>query len=102
MQPQTQWAKKNPYSGKVLIKEVPIPKVVMPRKGRTKYDDEFEKMLKFKNGIESTEEGFEVLRRAMQRFLKFRNLTETISIRRQINRQTRMITLWLQPKEQND
>lgn len=81
------------------MKEVPVPKVVMPRKGHTKYDAEFEKMLEFKTGIESTEDGFEVLRRAMQRFLEFRNLKETISIRRQINKKTRMVTLWLEPKE---
>lgn len=100
MIPQTSWAKaNNPYTGKVPIKEVPVPKIVQPRKGHTKYDKEFEKLLEFKSGIESTEEGFEVLRRAMQRFVKFRGLQEQVSIRRQINRQTRMVTLWLEPKE---
>ena len=63
------------------MKEVPLPKVAMPRKGHTKYDAEFEKLLEFKSGIESTEEGFEVLRRAMQRFVKFRNLQDKVSIR---------------------
>jgi hypothetical protein len=102
MTPQTTWAKpQNPYTGKVPMKEVPLPKVVMPRKGHTKYDDEFEKLLEFKNGIESTEEGFEVLRRAMQRFVKFRGLQDQISIRRQINRKTRMVTLWLEPKKES-
>jgi len=80
------------------MKEVPLPKVAMPRKGQTKYDAEFEKLLEFKSGIESTEEGFEVLRRAMQRFVKFRGLQDKVSIRRQINRTTRMVTLWLEPK----
>ena len=80
------------------MKEVPLPKVAMPRKGQTKYDAEFEKLLEFKSGIESTEQGFEVLRRAMQRFVKFRGLQDTVSIRRQINRTTRMVTLWLEPK----
>ena len=80
------------------MKEVPLPKVAMPRKGHTKYDAEFEKLLEFKSGIESTEEGFEVLRRAMQRFVKFRGLQDKVSIRRQINRTTRMVTLWLEPK----
>jgi hypothetical protein len=97
---RTNWANtNNPFTGKVLIKEVPVPKVVMPRKGHTKYDTEFEKLLEFKSGIESTENGFEVLRRAMQRFLEYRNLKETISVRRQINKQTRMVTLWLEPKQ---
>jgi hypothetical protein len=96
----TAWANKNsPYTGKVPVKEVPVPKVVMPRKGHTKYDAEFEKLLEFKTALESTEEGFEVLRRAMQRFLEFRNLKDKISIRRQINRTTRQVTLWLEPKE---
>jgi hypothetical protein len=100
MTPQTSWASKNsPYTGKVPLREVPVPAVVKPRKGSTKYDDEFEKLLKFKTAIESTEEGFEVLRRAMQRFLGFRNLKDKISIRRQLNRTTRQVTLWLEPKE---
>lgn len=100
MTPQTTWAKKSPYTGKVPMKEVPVPKVVMPRKGQTKYDAEFEKLLTFKNGIESTEGGFEVLRRALQRFVKYRNLQEQVSIRRQINRTTRMVTIWLEPKKE--
>jgi hypothetical protein len=100
MIPQTAWAnKRSPYTGKVPMKEVPVPKIVQPRKGHTKYDEEFEKLLEFKSGIESTEEGFEVLRRAMQRFVKFRGLQEQVSIRRQIDRKTRMVTLWLEPKE---
>ena len=99
IQPRTNWAgAKNPLTGKVPMKEVPLPKVAMPRKGHTKYDAEFEKLLEFKSGIESTEEGFEVLRRAMQRFVKFRDLQDKVSIRRQINRTTRMVTLWLEPK----
>lgn len=99
-QPRTSWAsKQNPYTGEVPMIEVPIPAIEKPRKGRTKYDAQFEKLLAFKSGIESTEEGFEVLRRAMQRFVKFRNLQDKISIRRQINRKTRMVTLWLEPRD---
>ena len=100
MIPQTSWANnRSPFTNKVPMKEVPVPKIVQPRKGRTKYDEEFEKLLEFKSGIESTEEGFEVLRRAMMRFVKFRGLQGKISVRRQINRKTRMVTLWLEPKE---
>lgn len=98
--PQTSWAnKRSPYTGKVPMREVPLPKVAMPRKGRTKYDDEFEKLLAFNSGIESTEAGFEVLRRALMRFVKFRDLQGKVSVRRQMNRTTRMVTLWLEPKE---
>jgi hypothetical protein len=81
------------------MKEVPIPKVVMPRKGHTKYDEQFEKLLTFKTGIESTEDGFEILRRAMQRFVENRGIKQKVSIRRQIDKKTRMVTLWLEPKE---
>lgn len=98
--PQTTWAKKSPYTGKVPMKEVPLPKVVMPRKGHTKYDEEFEKLLEFKTGIESTEDGYETLRRALQRFVKFRDIQQQVSIRRQIDRKTRMVTIWLEPKKE--
>ena len=81
------------------MKEVPIPKSAAPRKGHTKYDDEFEKLLEFKSGIESTEGGFEVLRRALMRFVEFRGLRGKVSVRRQINRTTRMVTLWLEEKK---
>lgn len=80
------------------MKKVPIPKQPKPRKGHTKYDDEFEDLLKFESAIESTEAGFEVLRRAMQRFLEYRGLKATVGIRRQMNRATRQVTLWLEPK----
>lgn len=100
MQPQTNWAKaKNPFTGEVPLKEVPVPKIVMPRKGQTKYDEYFDKMMEFKVGYESTEDGFEIIRRSAQRYVKFRNLNDTISIRRQINRKTRMVTIWFEPKE---
>ena len=97
--PQTTWIK-HPMTGKVPMKDVPIPKVVMPRKGHTKYDEEFEKLLEFKRGIESTEQGYETLRRALQRFVKYRGIQEQVSIRRQIDRKTRMVTIWLEPKKE--
>lgn len=100
MIPQTTWAKKNsPFTNKVPLRLVPVPEIVKPRKGHTKYDEEFEELLEFKSGIESTEAGFEVLRRALMRFVQFRGLQGKVSVRRQINRTTRMVTLWLEPKE---
>lgn len=98
--PHTSWANKNsPYTGKVPLREVPIPAVAMPRKGHTKYDAEFEKLLEFKTAIETTEEDFGVLRRALQRFLEFRGLKAKLSIRRCTHKTTRQMTLWLEPKE---
>ncbi len=98
---RTTWAKpQNPFTNEVPIKEVPIPTEVMPRKGHTKYDKQFEKLLEFKTGIESTEDGFEVLRRALQRFVEFRGIKGKVSIRRKMDKKTRMVTLWIEPKEQ--
>ena len=98
--PKTSWAKpKNPFTNEVDMREVPIPEIVLPRKGRTKYDEQFERMIKFKTAIESTELGFELIRRAAIRFLGFRNLKEAMRIRRRINKKTRMVTMWFESRE---
>lgn len=99
MTPQTTWAKpNNPYTGMVSIKEVPIPRIAKPRKGSTKYDEAFTKLLDMKSALECHESAYEILRRALTRFLKFRDLTATTSSRRQLNKQTRMVTMWLEKK----
>jgi hypothetical protein len=100
-QPRTSWVKpKAASAGLVPIKEVGIPDVGMRRKGHTKYDDIFLKMLDFKNGIETTMEGGEVIRRSLQRFIIFRKLSDTVRMRRQMDKKTRMVTVWLEKKEQ--
>lgn len=101
MHHQTAWATKhNPYTGKVQMKEVAVPQTATQRKGHTKYDEAFEKLLEFKSGIESNEQGFETLRRALMRFVEFRGLQSTVRIRRQLDRNTRQVILWLEKKEQ--
>ena len=99
MIPRTTWAdKKNPYTGKVPTSEVPIPTRPMQRKGHTKYDGEFEKLLTFKTALESHEDNFQTLRRAIKRFLIFRDLNGKVAVRQQLNPQTRMVTMWLEKK----
>lgn len=89
----------NPFTNRVPLKTVPIPKVPKPRKGSTKYDEEFVKLLEFKSAIESSRDGAVTLRRALGRFLQFRNLRKTISIRTQLNKDTQQVTLWLEKKD---
>ena len=102
MKPQTIWANKNsPFTNKVPIREVPVPRVAMPRKGRTKYDDDFIKLLDFNSAIESTEDGFEILRRALQRYVVNQGIKEKVRIRRQTDRKTRLVTMWLELREES-
>ena len=97
--PRTQWAAKiNPLTGKVPVNEVPIPKAPKQRKGRTKYDAEFEKLLTYSQAIEVHEINFEMLRRALKRFVDFRELAGAVAIRQLLNPETRMVALWLEKK----
>lgn len=97
--PRTQWAAKiNPLTGKVPVSEVPIPKVPKQRKGHTKYDAEFEKLLSYNRAIEVHEINFEMLRRALKRFVDFRGLSGAVAIRQLLNSETRMVAVWLEKK----
>jgi hypothetical protein len=97
--PRTNFATGNsPFNNRVPLKEVTIPKLVKQRKGHTKYDTEFEKLVAGKTAFETTEKGYEVINRALQRFLKFRELKGKMSIRRSLNRETRIVTVWLEKK----
>lgn len=100
MIPRTTWADRtNPYTGKAPIKEVPIPKRPLQRKGCTKYDEEFEKLLTFKTAIEMHEDNFAPMQRAIKRFIKYRDLVGKVTVRQQLNPLTRHMTLWLEKKE---
>ena len=100
MIPQTSWAnKRSPYTGTVPMKEVPIPKIVQPRKGHTKYDEEFHKLMTFKTAIEMHEDNFPSIQRALKRYVKFRDLGSKVCIRQQLNPMTRHITVWLEKKQ---
>jgi hypothetical protein len=100
IQPRTTWAaQKSPYTGKVPTKEVPVPTRPSNRKGHTKYDEEFERLLTFKTAIETHEDNFQTLRRAIKRFIDFRELNGKVIVRQQLNPQTRDVTLWLEKKK---
>ena len=100
MIPRTTWADRtNPYTGKIPVKEVPIPKRPLQRKGKTKYDEEFEKLLTFKTALETHEDNFSAMQRALKRFVKFRELTGAVTVRQQLNPLTRHVTLWLEKKQ---
>lgn len=98
--PRTTWANGvSPITGKVPLREVPIPVRPKQRKGRTKYDEDFERLVEGKTAIEVHEDNFQTLRRALQRFIVFRQLTGQVSVRQQINPQTRMVSVWLERRE---
>jgi len=98
-QPRTAWANgASPYTGKVPTREVAVPTRPVSRKGRTKYDDEFEKLMTFKTALECHEDNFQTLRRAIKRFVDFRDLSGKVIVRQQLNPQTRQVALWLEKK----
>lgn len=100
MKPQTSWAGHNsPYTGKVPFKEVPIPKRPPNRKGATKYDEDFERLMALKTAIEVHEDGFQAVRRALKRFIAFRGITDKVVLRQQLDPNTRNVTVWLEKKE---
>lgn len=97
--PRTTWADKtSPYTGMIPIREVPIPQRPLQRKGHTKYDAEFEKLLTFKKAIEMHEDNFQPMQRALKRFIKYRELNGKVTVRQQLNPMTRHVTLWLEKK----
>lgn len=100
MIPRTTWANKiDPYTGKVPVKEVPVPARKAQRKGATKYDEEFHKLMTFKTAIEMHEDNFPSIQRALKRYVKFRDLGSKVCIRQQLNPMTRHITVWLEKKQ---
>lgn len=101
LKPRTTFASPvSPFTGAVPIKEVPIPTVPKMRKGCTKYDAEFEKLLPMKSALEFPEESFATVRRAFQRFILYRDLKGKVTVRQHINRETRMVSLWLEKKNE--
>jgi hypothetical protein len=100
LKPHTRFASTvSPFTGMVPIKEVAIPEVPKIRKGRTKYDAQFEKLLLMKSGLEFPNNSFVAVRRAFQRFLNFRELRGKVVVRQHLNKETGMVTLWLEKKD---
>jgi hypothetical protein len=99
--PRTNWVKpKAPEPGLVQMKEVEIPNITLRRKGKTKYDEIFLKLLEFKNGVQADKKDAELIRRSLQRFIIFRGLKDTVRLRSHIDEDSRKVTVWLEKKEQ--
>lgn len=98
--PRTSWAKaNNPYTKKVIIKMGDIPVVPKQRKGHTKYDEEFSKLLGFKKSIIIPIEGMDTIRRALQRFIGFRNLKGKVTVRQKVDKEHGTMTMWMEKNE---
>ena len=89
----------DPHTGKIPLKEIPVPSRPLQRKGRTKYDEEFEKLLAGKTALQMHESNYQTMRRALQRFIVFRGLTGKVAVRQQTNTKTRMVAVWLEQRE---
>ena len=85
----------NIFTGKEVIDFVPIPTTDTRRKGTTRHDDKFEKLLGFKEALSVPEHDFGGMRKALQRFLDNRNLRNTVSMRQLKDHRTKSYTLWL-------
>lgn len=90
----------DPHTGKLPMREVPVPpKRPLPRKGRTKYDEEFGRLLAGKAAIQVHEVNSSAMRRALKRYVTLQGLQGKVALRQQINRENRTLTLWLEKKE---
>lgn len=85
----------NIFTGKEVIDFVPIPKTSTNRKGTTKHDAKFERLLNFKEALSVPEHDFGGMRKALQRFLDNRKLRGKVSMRQLKDHRTKSYTLWL-------
>jgi hypothetical protein len=78
------------------IEFVPIPdKPARGAKGTTLHDDEFEKLIDFKQAIRVPEFEFGGMRKSLQRFLANRGMQGKVSVRQKKDHRTKTYTLWL-------
>lgn len=87
--------KPKPLPVAVEVKFVPIPNVHSKRKGSTKHDAEFEKLLDFKQAMQVPEDDFGGIRKSMQRFLENKGLRDKVSVRQHKDYKTKSVTIWL-------
>lgn len=90
----------NPFTGKPLLKEVPIPKINRAAKGMTKYDAEFDKLAQMKSALEFPEKNFQSIRRALQRYIANKDLRGKVAVRQAVRRETGEIIVWLEKKDE--
>jgi hypothetical protein len=90
----------NPFTGKPVLKEVPIPAINRVSKGMTKYDAEFDKLVQMKSAIEFPERNFQSVRRALQRYILNKDLRGKVAVRQAVKRGTGEIIVWLEKKDE--
>ena len=88
----------NPFTGQSNIKIVPIPNIGFKTKGKTIYDEHFEKLLDFKQAMEIPEDHFHAVRKAMGRFLVYRGIRDKCSVRQMKHTHNKTYSLWLANK----
>jgi hypothetical protein len=75
---------------------VPIPdKPARGAKGTTLHDDEFKKLLNFKQAMRVPEFQFGGMRKSLQRFLDNHGLRQKVSMRQKKDHTTKTYTIWL-------
>ena len=75
---------------------VPIPdKPGRGAKGTTLHDEEFKKLLNFKQAMRVPEFQFGGMRKSLQRFLDNRGLRQKVSMRQKKDYKTKSYTIWL-------
>jgi hypothetical protein len=75
---------------------VPIPdKPARGAKGTTLHDDEFKRLMNFKQAMRVPEHEFGGMRKALQRYLDNHGLRKTVSMRQKKDYKTKSYTIWL-------
>lgn len=85
----------NPFTGESNIKIVPIPNIGSKGKGKTIYDEHFERLLDFEQAMQIPEDQFHAVRRALGRFLVYRDIKDKCSIRQMKHPKTKTYALWI-------
>ena len=81
--------------GRENVRVVPIPEAARStRKGSTMYDEKLQTLMEFKQALQMPEHEFESVRKAATRFLQFRELDKTISVRQKKDHRTKTYLLW--------
>jgi hypothetical protein len=78
------------------IEIVPIPDTpARGAKGTTLHDEEFKKLLNFKQAMRVPEHAFGGVRKSLQRFLDNREMRGKVSMRQKKDYKTKTYTIWL-------
>lgn len=85
--------------GGTNIRAVNIPvNAGRAQRGKTKYDNWFDMMLKDDRAIQISEYDLEAIKKAAFRYMKYRGLTPTLSFRQRKDHKTRTFIVWFMEK----